>query len=77
MAGDATLRVEERAAALGYPALALLDADGKTARLYGTTGVPETFVVDTKGMIRQKVIGAADWSSPEAVRFLEQVMQEK
>ena len=56
---------------------ALLDTDGTTARLYGTTGVPETFVVDTKGMIRQKVIGAADWSSPEAVRFLEQVMQEK
>lgn len=56
---------------------ALLDADGKTARLYGTTGVPETFVVDTKGMIRQKVIGAVDWSSPEAVQFLEQAMQEK
>lgn len=55
----------------------LLDTDGSTARLYGTTGVPETFVVDTKGMIRQKVIGAVDWSSPEAVQFLEQLMLEK
>lgn len=56
---------------------ALLDTDGKVARLYGTTGVPETFVVDAKGVIRQKVIGAVDWSAPEAVQFLEQVMQEK
>jgi peroxiredoxin len=46
---------------------ALLDSDGKVARRYGTTGVPETFVVDAKGVIMKKVIGGMDWSSPEVL----------
>lgn len=56
---------------------ALLDTDGGVARRYGTTGVPETFVVDGKGKIRKKVIGGVEWSSPEVVRYLEELMQEK
>src|SRR5664279_786995 len=30
---------------------ALLDTEGKVSRLYATTGVPETFVIDGKGVI--------------------------
>ena len=55
----------------------LLDSDGKQARRYGTTGVPETFIIDARGIIRKKVIGGVDWSSPEVVQFLEQMMQTK
>ena len=55
----------------------LLDTDGSVSRRYGTTGVPETFIVDGKGTIRKKVIGGVEWSSPEVVRFLEELMQEK
>jgi peroxiredoxin len=53
----------------------LLDADGATGKLYGLTGVPETFVLDKKGVILKKVIGAMDWSSPEVVKFLDEAMK--
>lgn len=53
---------------------ALLDTDGKIARLYGTTGVPETFVIDGKGVILKKVIGPMDWSAPEVLAALNDVI---
>ena len=39
------------------------DSEGNIQTQYQTTGVPETFVIDTKGMIVKKVIGAEDWMS--------------
>ena len=42
----------------------LHDASGKIKRDYQTTGVPETFVIGRDGVIRKKVIAAADWDSP-------------
>ena len=48
----------------------LLDSDGKVGKLYGITGVPETFVIDRKGVIIKKIIGPLDWSAPEVVNFL-------
>lgn len=56
---------------------ALLDTDGKVARRYGTTGVPETFIIDAEGVIRKKVIGAMDWSSPEVLSALDDIIGRK
>jgi cytochrome c biogenesis protein CcmG, thiol:disulfide interchange protein DsbE len=42
----------------------LHDASGEIKRDYHTTGVPETFVIGRDGVIRKKVIAAADWDSP-------------
>jgi peroxiredoxin len=56
---------------------ALLDSDGKVAKRYGTTGVPETFVIDTKGVILKKVIGAMDWSAPEVLSALDEIGRRK
>ena len=42
----------------------LHDASGNIKRDYQTTGVPETFVIGRDGVIRKKVIAAADWDSP-------------
>jgi peroxiredoxin len=53
---------------------ALLDSDQKISKLYGATGVPETFVVDKKGVILKKVVGAMDWSDPQVVQFLDGVI---
>jgi len=50
---------------------ALLDTDGSVAKRYATTGVPETFVIDTKGVIMKKVVGAMDWSAPAVLAALE------
>ncbi len=44
---------------------ALLDTDQSAGKRYGLTGVPETFVIDKKGVILKKVVGAMDWSRPE------------
>ena len=52
----------------------LLDTNQEVGARYGITGVPETFLIDPKGVILKKVIGPLDWSHPDVVRFLEQAM---
>lgn len=42
----------------------LHDPSGEIQRHYQTTGVPETFVIGRDGVIRKKVIAAANWDSP-------------
>ena len=37
---------------------------------YGLTGVPETYIVDKQGVVREKFIGAARWDSPKAMQML-------
>jgi thiol-disulfide isomerase/thioredoxin len=54
---------------------AYLDSDGTIGKIYGITGVPETFVIDRKGVIIKKVIGPVVWSAPEVVKFLNEAMQ--
>jgi len=51
------------------------DPAGDIQRLYRTTGVPESFVVDRDGSIVKKVIGATDWDS-EANRDLIRMLLE-
>ncbi|MGD0884791.1 MAG: TlpA disulfide reductase family protein [Thermodesulfovibrionales bacterium] len=54
----------------------LTDADGRTASSYGLTGVPETYIVDKKGILREKVIGPADWSSLQAIGLVSDLIKE-
>lgn len=46
----------------------LLDAQGSIQRLYNTTGIPETFIIDKKGIVAAKIVGARDWGSEGAVQ---------
>jgi thiol-disulfide isomerase/thioredoxin len=46
-----------------------LDPKGPTAKLYGTTGYPETFFIAPSGEIVQHVVGPMDWSSPKFRAF--------
>jgi cytochrome c biogenesis protein CcmG/thiol:disulfide interchange protein DsbE len=50
--------------------LTVRDPEQKVATLYGTTGWPETYVIDRQGVLRRKFVGAVDWSSPEVLDFL-------
>jgi cytochrome c biogenesis protein CcmG/thiol:disulfide interchange protein DsbE len=53
-------------AELGDPyQLIVVDADGRVGIDYGVYGVPETFVIDKKGVIRHKHIGPV---TPEAMQ---------
>ncbi|HAF45932.1 MAG TPA: DsbE family thiol:disulfide interchange protein [Gallionellaceae bacterium] len=38
--------------------LVIFDADGKVGFDYGVYGVPETYIIDKQGVIRDKIIGA-------------------
>lgn len=49
----------------GYTFPVYVDPNGNSARNYGVTGVPETYIVDKKGVLVRRVIGGADWNSPD------------
>ena len=55
---------------------ALLDSEQQVGKLYGITGVPETFVIDKKGVIVKKVVGGMDWSAPEVINFIDGLMKQ-
>jgi cytochrome c biogenesis protein CcmG/thiol:disulfide interchange protein DsbE len=46
------------------------DPAQKVSSMYGTTGWPETYIIDRKGVLRRKIVGAADWDSREIAEFL-------
>ena len=48
----------------------LLDTGLTVSKMYGTTGVPETFLVDKKGIVVKKVIGAMDLNDPQLLQYL-------
>lgn len=43
---------------LTYPVL--LDEESKVARQYSVTGLPATFIIDRKGRLKAKILGAMD-----------------
>ncbi len=50
-----------------------LDQDAAVRDVWGTNKFPETYFIDPGGALRFKLIGARDWTSPEALAFLEQL----
>ena len=53
--------------------LTVRDPEQKVAAMYGTTGWPETYVIDREGVLRRKFVGAVDWNSQEVTQFLSQL----
>ncbi len=49
----------------------LISPDNEAARLYGITGVPETFIIDKDGIVREKIVGPGQWGSPETMALIE------
>lgn len=47
------------------------DESGASAKSYGITGVPESFIIDKQGVLVKKIVGGVAWDSPEVVSFLE------
>ena len=48
---------------------------GEIQRLYRTTGVPESFVIDRQGRIVRKVLGATEWDSEENIEVLSRLLE--
>ena len=49
----------------------VLDPAQTVAKMYGTDGWPETYIIDRKGIIQRKVVGDPDWSNPEMRAYLQ------
>ena len=61
---------------LGITIPILDDQQNILGERYGLTGLPETFIVDKKGVIREKFIGPKEWDSPEIVELLTKYINE-
>jgi peroxiredoxin len=55
----------------------LLNSDQSVSRAYGTVKFPETYLIDREGIVRQKVIGAVDWTSPAALQVIQAMLDKK
>jgi hypothetical protein len=42
---------------------------------YGVSKYPETFIVNQEGVVVEKVIGGIDWSAPQVVDYLKQLLR--
>jgi len=58
---------------LSFPIL--LDKKGKSQNLFGTTGIPESFIIDKHGFLGQKTIGPREWDSPENIEYFQDLIE--
>lgn len=54
----------------GVGLLSVRDASNRIPRMYGTVKIPETYVIDTRGVLRRKFVSAQNWTSPEILDYL-------
>jgi cytochrome c biogenesis protein CcmG, thiol:disulfide interchange protein DsbE len=54
----------------GVSFLTVRDPEQKSSALYGTTGWPETFIIDKNGVLRRKFVGPVDWNDPQITQYL-------
>lgn len=54
----------------------ILIDDKQVAVAYGLTGVPETFIVDKRGILAKKVIGGVHWSFDDFVSSVQKLINE-
>jgi cytochrome c biogenesis protein CcmG/thiol:disulfide interchange protein DsbE len=61
---------------LGLTMPSLSDEYNFAGTKHSLTGVPEPFIVDKQGIIREKFIGPAEWDSPENLDMLTKYINE-
>ena len=58
--------------ALTFPILR--NPTGDIQRVYQTTGVPESFVIDREGIIVKKIAGPTEWDAPENEELIRRLL---
>jgi cytochrome c biogenesis protein CcmG/thiol:disulfide interchange protein DsbE len=58
----------------GYDFPVYTDVDGSSASNFGLTGVPETYIIGKSGVLRRKVIGPDDWTSPDELKLISSLL---
>lgn len=54
----------------------LVDSWGQTDKRYKLMGVPETYIIDREGTLREKVIGPRDWTRLDNLQILTQLLKQ-
>jgi hypothetical protein len=68
--------VRKTAQERGYVAPVLLDASGEvTGKLYGVWGPPTAYLIDRKGQMIGRIVGARDWSTPAARTLMQSLVE--
>ena len=49
----------------------LISPGNEAAKIFGITGVPETFIIDKDGIIREKLVGPKEWGNEETTAMIE------
>jgi thiol-disulfide isomerase/thioredoxin len=57
--------------------LVIRDPEQVGSKLYGTTGFPESYVIDRNGVVLRKLVGPIDWTSPDMMSYLHAVASGK
>ena len=52
----------------------LISDNNELVDLFGVIGVPETFIIDKTGIIREKIIGPRDWNQPENIKLVKHLL---
>ena len=71
--GAVVTRPFKEAMGLSFPILH--DSNYQVGLSYGARTLPMTYIIDRKGIIRQRVFGARDWNSPEARKLMLELLQ--
>jgi cytochrome c biogenesis protein CcmG, thiol:disulfide interchange protein DsbE len=53
------------------------DNKSKIALGYGTSMIPETYVIDRQGKIARKLVGPQQWDSPEMLAYFDDLLKER
>ena len=68
--------VKRTARERGYVAPILLDQSGDvTGKSYGVWGPPTAYVLDARGQLLGRIVGARDWSGAGARRLIESLVE--
>ena len=57
---------------LSFPIL--LDPESEVSDLYEVSNMPTSFLIDRNGKIISRIVGTKEWTSPEAVQLVEDIL---
>ncbi len=61
----------------GYTFPVLHDKEGQVSNMYGVMGIPTTLIINKKGEIVDKVVGAKEWDSADVISQLDGLISKK
>ncbi|MBF0473637.1 MAG: TlpA family protein disulfide reductase [Nitrospirae bacterium] len=50
------------------------DKNSDAAKIFGVTGVPETYIIDKKGILRKKFIGPVNWTDEQTLKLIDDII---